>query len=156
MISSISDHMDTDHEGAHPDEVLLDQWHAELLDASLAQQIADHVRDCQHCQQQSTQTALWAHHLDSLPHPRLRPTPAKRTIPGMAPIYRFGAALATLMLVAGLGWQMQTHQGTPVHYAMDEQKVLQDPGTRDLLTDLEFYRWLADHPELLQKNHHDA
>ena len=156
MISSISEHMDTDHEGSHPDEMLLDQWRAEILDPSLSQQVADHVRECLHCQQQSSQPALWMKHLDSLPHPHLRPRQARRSLPGMAPVYRFGVALATLVLVAGLGWQMQSQQQAPVNVAMDQQKVLQDPGTRELLTDLDFYKWLADHPELLQKNSHDA
>ncbi|MEK8090826.1 hypothetical protein [Thermithiobacillus plumbiphilus] len=156
MISSISEHLDTDHDGAHPDEILLDQWRAEILDPSLSQQVADHVRECRQCQQQSSQASLWVKHLDSLPHPHLRPRAAPRKLPGMAPVYRFGAALATLVLVAGLGWQMQSQQRAPVNVAMDDQKALQDPGTRELLSDLEFYRWLAEHPEVLQKNHHDA
>ncbi|MEW6613337.1 MAG: hypothetical protein AB1409_11415 [Pseudomonadota bacterium] len=141
---------------SHPDDTLLDQWRAGLLRAEMAARVDEHVRHCPRCRRRADLADAVLRRLDALPHPRLRPARAQRPLPGMAPVYRLGAAMATLLLVIGLSWQMHTGMNNGINHELDTAKLLEDPQTVDMLSDLEFYQWLAEHPDLIKNNSHDA
>lgn len=143
---------DMQDSGSHPDDTLLDQWRAELLDTDMARRLQAHVETCAHCQQRSGLAAAIVQTLDSQPHPRLRPVAAQRRIPGMQPVYRLGTAMAALFLVVGLSWQLNMQSPRPPEMA----SVMKDPQTADTVTDLEFYRWLEKNPQIVKQTAHEA
>ena len=140
----------------HPDTLLLDQWRAALLAPALATEIAQHVATCPHCQARTQFAPTLCRALDALPHPRLRPARAQPPLASMIPLYRLGGAFATLALVIGLSFQMQGGPAGMKTPSPAAEMVIQDPKTVDMLSNLEFYQWLAQHPELIAKENSDA
>lgn len=138
---------------AHPDDALLDQWRAELLDREDAAQIRDHVQHCLYCRARAGFAGDVVRHLEARPQPHLRPGRSQRALPGMAPVYRLGTAMAALALVVGLSWQLNMNNDNA---NVNEAKLLNDPQTVKMLSDLEFYQWLAKNPQVLKKSSHEA
>ena len=130
----------------HPSLETVDRWRCGLLPPKEARLVDEHLTHCSRCRSGSQFATRVVSALEAIPVvlPSVR-EPKRRLRWGRLAVA--GAAMATLVLAVTLALPR------PAVYTPDQtmESALSNPGTSDVIQHLDFYQWLAQHPELLKE-----
>lgn len=124
----------------------LDRYRSGLMPADEAARCAAHLRDCPQCQMRAQFGARMAAALGPLP--RLAARLPQRPARSLRWPRVFGAGMVTASLVLAVAFTVLHLEGSQPPAALPSGM---SPQIADAVQNMDFYQWLANHPQMLQQ-----